>query len=157
MHPTKNSLSAATREKVAGILNQVLANLTDLYSQTKQAHWNVRGPRFIMLHELFDKLADTVEDEIDPVAERITALGGVAKGTIRLAAANSKLPEFPADLKDENAYVTGLVERYSQTANDVRKSIDEIDGLGDTGSADLITGTVRELDQALWFLESHLQ
>ncbi len=155
MHPTKNSLPVATREQSAGILNQVLANLTDLYSQTKHAHWNVRGPRFWMLHKLFDQLAETVEDDIDPVAERITALGGVAKGTIRLAAANSKLPEFPSDLKDETAYVTGLIERYAVTANHIRVAIDTLDELNDKASADLITGMLEELDQALWFLEAH--
>lgn len=155
MHSTKISLPAATREKVAGILNQVLADLSDLYSQTKQAHWNVRGPKFWMFHKLFDELAGKVEEAVDPLAERITALGGIAKGTVRMAAANSKLPEFPLEQQNEASFLNALIERYAIAANDVRKAIDQADELGDKGSSDLLTGIVRDLDQALWFLEAH--
>ena len=141
MHPTKNSLSAATREKAAGILNQVLANQTDLYSQTKHAHWNVRGPRFWMLHKLFDH---TRRDGRRARSTRWPSgsppSAASAKGTIRLAAANSKLPEFPADLKDENAYLTGLIERVrGDGQSHPQASIDELDELDDKASADLIT------------------
>ena len=55
MFITKNSLPAETRAQVAAILNQSLADLSDLYSQTKQAHWNVRGRLFYSLHKLFDE------------------------------------------------------------------------------------------------------
>jgi starvation-inducible DNA-binding protein len=155
MHTTKNSLAAPTREKVTAILNQLLADLSDLYSQTKQAHWNVRGKHFISLHKLFDELADVVEDQIDPLAERVTALGGTANGTVRQAAKASSLPEFPTDLKDDMAFVAALVERFGYTANAVRKGIDDTTGLGDAVSADLLTGMTAELDKALWFLEAH--
>lgn len=154
MHSTKNSVKEKTRKKVVAILNQTLADLTDLYSQTKQAHWNVRGPRFYSLHKLFDDLAGAVEVEIDPLAERITALGGVAAGTVRMAAANSALKEFPTG-NDEAGYVAALVDRYAQCGAGVREGIDETAALGDADSADLLTGLSRELDKSLWFLEAH--
>lgn len=155
MHDTKNSLPPATRQKVETILNQLLADLSDLYSQTKQAHWNVRGKWFIMLHKLFDDLAEEVLELIDPLAERITALGGTAQGTARQAAKNSALPEFPTEQKDDHSFVAALVERFATTANAARKAIDQAEDLGDRVTADLLNGVTEELDKGLWFLEAH--
>lgn len=155
MHPTKNSLSKETRATVAAILNQSLADLADLYSQTKQAHWNVRGHHFYTLHKLFDDLAATVEPHIDEIAERITALGGIAKGTVRLAAENSRLPEFPIEKSSDMLFVATLIDRYALCANETRKVIDKTDELGDADSADLLTAVSRDLDKSLWMLEAH--
>lgn len=152
---TKNSLKPEARETVVKILNQSLADLSDLYSQTKQAHWNIRGPLFISLHKLFDDLAETVEKHIDPVAERVTSLGGTALGTVRQAAANSALEEFPTENRAETAYLSALIDRFSQCANDVRAAIDGTGDAGDALSSDLLTQIGRDLDQALWFLEAH--
>jgi starvation-inducible DNA-binding protein len=154
MFPTKNSLAPKTRAQVAAILNQSLADLSDLYSQTKQAHWNVRGPLFYSLHKLFDHLAGTVEEHLDPVAERVNALGGTAQGTVRQIAAASRLPEFPQEQKDDLAFVTALRERFALAANGTRQAVDQTAQLGDADSADLLTGISRDLDQALWMLEA---
>jgi Ferritin-like domain len=89
---TRNDLGVEVREKATALLNQHLADATDLYSQTKQAHWNVKGMQFSQLHELFDTLADSVEEFVDLIAERVTSLGGVACGAVRLSAAASRLP-----------------------------------------------------------------
>ena len=155
MFNTKNNLPAATRKKISAILNQTLADLSDLYSQTKQAHWNVRGPSFYSLHKLFDDLAASVEAHLDDTAERITALGALAQGTVRQAAAASALPDFPDAQSSELAYVTALVERFAAAATSVRKAIDKTDALGDADTADLLTGVSRDLDKALWMLEAH--
>jgi starvation-inducible DNA-binding protein len=155
MFNTKNNLPAATRKKVSAILNQGLADLSDLYSQTKQAHWNVRGPSFYTQHKLFDDLAASVEAHIDDTAERITALGGLAQGTVRQSAAASALPEFPDAQPGEFSYVAALVERFAAAAKSVRKAIDTTDALGDADSADLLTAVSRDLDKALWMLEAH--
>jgi starvation-inducible DNA-binding protein len=155
MFNTKINLPAAARKKVAAILNQSLADMSDLYSQTKQAHWNVRGASFYALHKVFDDLAASVESHIDDTAERITALGGLAKGTVRMAAAASTLPEFPDEQPGEFSYVAALVERFATVANSVRKAIDATAALGDADTADLLTGVSRDLDKALWMLEAH--
>lgn len=155
MNPTKNSLSLKARAKVVTLLNQSLADLSDLQSQTKQAHWNVRGPHFYSLHKLFDDLAAAVGDPIDDIAERVTALGGTALGTVRQAASTSSLPEFPDKLKDDLAYVAALRDRFAKAANDTREAIDKADDLGDADTADLFTGVSRMLDKSLWMLEAH--
>ena len=157
MYATRISIPADKRTPLVALLNQQLANLTDLYSQTKFAHWNVKGMHFIALHKLFDELAEKVEDAGDEVAERATALGGVAHGTTRMAATSSQLAEFDAG-SFEGADVVGTVaDRFAAVGASVRKAIDAADELDDTATADLLTGVVEMLDQSLCFLESHVQ
>ncbi len=155
MHPTKNSLPLEIRGQVAIILNQTLADLGDLYSQTKQAHWNVRGRLFYPLHKLFDYLADSLPGHMDDIAERVTALGGAARGTVRQAAARSQLLEFPDGLQEDLDYLFALRDRFALAANNVRHAIEESARLGDAGTVDLFTAISRELDKALWMLEAH--
>ena len=154
---TRIDLSIEVREKVISLLNQHLADAIDLYSQTKQAHWNVKGPQFFQLHELFDKLAEEAEDQVDMLAERATSLGGVARGTARLAAATSRLPEYPADATTCRQHLEALAARYAALGTTCRAAIDASGELGDAGTADLFTEVSRALDKALWFLESHIQ
>ncbi len=150
-------LPAETRREMIALLNQELADTSDLYSQTKQAHWNVKGTHFYPLHLLFDQLAEKRQGESDEIAERATALGGYATGTVRMAAATSQLPEIPTDIDAGIDFVQALVERYASHANSVRKAIDEADKAGDMDTADLFTQISRELDKDLWFLQAHLQ
>lgn len=154
---TRIDLSIEVREKIIILLNQHLADAIDLYSQTKQAHWNVKGPQFFQLHELFDKLAEEVEDQVDTLAERATSLGGIARGTARLAAAASRLPEYPAESTTGRQHLEALAVRFAALAITTRAAIDTASTLGDAGTADLFTEVSRALDKALWFLESHIQ
>src|SRR5262249_23098958 len=96
MFATKNDLSEGVRVKVIQLLNERLADCIDLQTQTKQAHWNVKGPNFIALHELFDQINGAVEEYVDELAERAVQLGGVAEGTARIVARRSSLAEYPA-------------------------------------------------------------
>src|SRR5438874_121699 len=139
MFKTKNGLSEATRVKAIELLNGRLADCIDLRTQTKHAHWNVKGPNFIALHKLFDELADQLNEFVDEIAERATALGGVAAGTARTVAANTRLPEFPADASDWKAVVTALADRYARLARSTREAIGEADELGDQDTVDLFT------------------
>jgi len=156
-YATRIDLPADTRGKAIALLNQQLADTFDLFSQIKQAHWNVKGMHFIALHELFDKLAEETEDYVDDIAERATALGGVAIGTARAAGKVSRLAEFPLDGVHGKAAVEALVERYAVLAASTRKAIETAAGLGDADTSDLFTGVSRGLDKSLWFLEAHLQ
>src|SRR5262245_64835981 len=108
MFKTKNDLSEATRIQAIALLNARLADCTDLETQTKQAHWNVKGPNFIALHELFDKINDAVEDYVDEIAERAVQLGGVAEGTARMVAKRTSLAEYPAKAVDGRSHVEAL-------------------------------------------------
>jgi starvation-inducible DNA-binding protein len=157
LQTTRIDLSAEVREQMVTSLNQSLANAADLFSQTKQAHWNVKGMEFIQLHELFDKLAAEVLEYTDSIAERITALGGVAQGTIRMAAEMTQLPEFAAGLGEGKAFTKLLADRWGQFGNDARAGIDAAAEAGDQATADLYTNIARDVDKWLWFLEAHLR
>jgi starvation-inducible DNA-binding protein len=146
-----------TREAVVHSLNQALADTTDLQTQTKHAHWNVKGMQFQQLHELFDEQAELLADHADTIAERLTALGGTAHGTARQAAANSQLEEFPADATVGPACVAALADRYAAHAANVREWIDATAAVGDADTSDMFTELSREIDKQLWFLEAHLQ
>ena len=150
-------IPAADREKLVKILNQNLANSFDLLSQVKQAHWNVKGMDFWQLHKLFDEIAEEVEEWVDMIAERLTALGGYATGTVRMAAAASELPEFPTTITTGEEYVRAVTERVGQFSNVAREAIDQTDKLGDANTADLFTEVSRCADKYLYFLQSHLQ
>jgi starvation-inducible DNA-binding protein len=155
--PTRHDLPADARQRLVALLNQQLADTTDLRTQTKHAHWNVKGPNFIALHKLFDELAEQLAEFGDEIAERATALGGVATGTARVVAANSRVPEFPPDAFDWKAVVTALADRYANLAKSTREAIDQSDELDDKDTADLFTEVSRGLDKSLWLLEAHLQ
>src|ERR1700760_4432797 len=86
MYETENDIPKNTRASLNELINQRLADALDLQAQMKQAHWNVKGPHFIGLHELFDKIAEDVEGYVDLIAERAVQLGGIAEGTVRVAA-----------------------------------------------------------------------
>jgi starvation-inducible DNA-binding protein len=154
--PTRIDIKSKLRESMTALLNQQLADTLDLYTQVKQAHWNVKGPNFIALHELFDKLAEDLEGPVDDIAERVTALGGVARGTARIAAQVSRLAEFPHDRCEGLKAVALLADRYAALGASTRAAIDTAGKEGDADTADLFTGVSRGLDKALWFLEAHL-
>lgn len=145
------------RVKLIGLLNERLADTLVLFAQTKQAHWNVKGNDFYQLHLLFDSLAEIVEEHVDEIAERVTALGGVAQGTVHMAATCSTLPELETPSYEGMAFVEALSERYAQHAKQVREAIDLADEMGDKVTSDLLTEIGGQVEKALYFLESHVQ
>jgi starvation-inducible DNA-binding protein len=157
MFRTKNDLPEATRIKAIELLNARLADCKDLQTQVKQAHWNVKGPHFIGLHLLFDKINDDVEDYVDQLAERAVQLGGVAEGTARVVAKRSSLPEYPASAVDGRSHVEALSSALAAFGKAARKAIGEANDLGDLDTADLFTEVSRGIDKWLWFVEAHLQ
>jgi starvation-inducible DNA-binding protein len=157
MHKTRIDISEDTRQMTIKLLNEQLADIFDLYSQAKQAHWNVKGSDFFQLHELFDELADELRGYADMIAERATALGGDAMGTVRMAAANSRLEEYKPDIHDSMEIVAMLADRYASLAETTREAIDTAENMGDMSTSDLFTEISRGLDMRLWFLEAHLQ
>lgn len=156
MYDTRNDLSVKVRTKAVETLNARLADAIDLGLRVKHAHWNVKGPYFISLHELFDKIAQNVEDHVDTVAERITALGGTAYGTLAAVGTGTSLAPYPAELTEGLAHVAALAEALADFGKKVREAIDETDELGDADTADLFTQVSRDVDKYLWLLEAHL-
>jgi starvation-inducible DNA-binding protein len=157
MLKTHNDLAADTREEMITILNQELADLSDLYSQTKQAHWNVKGEQFIALHKLFDEFAEALAGYVDEIAERAVQLGGIAMGTNRMSAANTRLEEYPTEPMDSKGHVEALIKRYAMVAASTRAAIDTAEEFDDMDTVDLFREVSRGMDKWLWFLETHVQ
>lgn len=149
-------LDAAAKKAICAALRKTLVDAIDLHTQTKVAHWNVKGPHFAAIHPLFDTYATTLAGFIDEIAERILVLGELAVGTARHVAANSRLDDYPQDTTrdlDHVALLLARIETFLVGANDALKVADEHD---DQGSADLMTGVVREFDKNAWFLRATL-
>ncbi len=155
--PTQVNLPEDARAKLIDLLNQNLADTFDLMSQTKQAHWNVKGKDFYQLHLLFDEIAAELAEFVDEIAERATSLGGYATGTVRMSAGSTRLPEYPTEATAGMEHVAALTERFGIYANAIREAIDEADELEDKSTADLFTEISRTVDKRLWFLEAHIQ
>ncbi len=156
-HATKNDVSANAKEVAIGLLNARIADAIDLALLTKQAHWNIKGPQFIAVHEMLDGFRDEVDAHVDTMAERITQLGGTALGTLQAAAGGTKLDPYPTDIYAIRDHLAALIERYGAVANAVRRNIDEAAEAGDANTADIFTAVSRGLDKNLWFLEAHVQ
>ncbi|HLU39557.1 MAG TPA: DNA starvation/stationary phase protection protein Dps [Planctomycetota bacterium] len=157
MHPTKNDLPERTRTGVVDLLAPHVASAIDLMLQAKHAHWNVKGPNFIALHELFDKVAATAQKHADGLAERIAQLGGRPSGLVKQVAAHSKLPSMREDLVLGRDHVEAVASALAAFGAGVRRDIDKATELGDADTADLLTEVSRETDENLWFVEAHNQ
>jgi starvation-inducible DNA-binding protein len=157
LYETENDLPKADREELISLINQRLADVIDLKTQIKQAHWNVKGPNFIGLHELFDDIAEDVEKYVDMIAERAVQLGGIALGTARVAAGRSVLGEYPLDIADGSEHVEAVARALSTFGREARMTIDESDALDDAVTADMFTEISRGIDKWLWFVEAHTQ
>lgn len=157
MHKTRNDLKSNTRKVSIELLNARLADAVDLALLTKQAHWNIKGPQFIAIHEMLDTFRAALDGHVDTLAERAVQLGGAAEGTAQVVAQKSTLKAYPTDIFTTKDHLAALIERYGDAANAVRKAVDEADEAGDADTADIFTAYSRELDKSLWFLEAHVQ
>lgn len=157
MHPTRNDMPEKTRVSMIALLNARLADGIDLYLQTKQAHWNVKGPSFIALHELFDQIAELVEGGIDEMAERAVALGGSANGTIQTVSRESTLAAYPVSIAKGTDHVDAMASALAAYGKVIRAAIQTAGDAGDADTADLFTGISRAIDKNLWFVEAHSQ
>jgi starvation-inducible DNA-binding protein len=157
MHRTQMDIPEEKRRELIRILNSRLADAIDLGLQSKQAHWNVKGPSFIALHELFDEVASVADEQSDEIAERVAALGGVAEGTLAAVTPRTQLPSYDLSLTSGKSHVAALSAALATFGRAVRADIELAEDLGDAGTADLFTGISRAVDKQLWFVEAHLQ
>ena len=153
---TRNTLDSNAKTASIALLNARLADTIDMALAAKQAHWNVRGPQFIAVHEMLDKLRVVLDAHVDTMAERITALGGVALGTAQTTVKATKLKPYPINIHAVPDHLGALAERMAQLGGAVRTNIDEADEAGDAATADILTNASRDLDKWLWFIEAHL-
>jgi starvation-inducible DNA-binding protein len=156
MPKTRNDLPDNTRKAMIALLNARLVDTIDLRLAVKQAHWNVKGPNFIALHELFDQIQGRVDTFADDIAERSVALAGVVAGTSQAVAKGTNLDAYPTDVIDEKAHLQALADRLGAYGKLAREAINAADEAGDKDTADLFTGVSRQIDKDLWFIEAHL-
>ena len=157
LYPTKNDLPEPARREVIGLLNASLADSIHLVLQAKQAHWNVKGPHFFALHQLFDKVYEEATEWVDLLAERAVQLGGAAEGTLQLVSQRTRLPGESVDRAAGRDHVESLSEALAAFGKPVRQAIDTSGRAGDLDTADLFTEISRGVDKMLWFVEAHLQ
>src|SRR6266849_4855846 len=157
VYKTENDIPQELRLKLNVLTNQSLADAVDLQMQIKQAHWNVKGPHFIGLHELFDQIDEAVESYVDLIAERIVQLGGIAEGTVRVAAGRSRLEEYPLVIAHGRAHVEAVSKALSTFGREARATINQANELDDADTADIFTEISRGIDKWLWFVEAHTQ
>ena len=157
MYATKIDVPEKVRTQVAEMLQACLALSIDLMMQAKQAQGNVKGPAFIALHELFDKISENIEEYVDLIAERIVQFGGIAEGTIGSAAKRSKLPEYPLAIASGREHVAALSHALAFYGETIRNVISQADELQDADTADILTEISRGADKWLWFVEANHQ
>lgn len=157
LRKTRNDLPSNSKTAVVAMLNARLADAIDLALATKQAHWNLRGPQFVAVHEMLDGFRAELDTHVDAIAERVVQLGGVALGSTQAVAGATSLAAYPLDLVKVEDHLTELADRYGKTANSARAGIETADEAGDADSADILTAYSRALDKYLWFIEAHLQ
>jgi starvation-inducible DNA-binding protein len=154
---TRIDLEEDLRRQMIDVCNAQLADTFDMFSLMKQAHWNVKGPQFFSLHELFDEIATGLLGHVDTIAERATALGGLAMGTVRMAAQATRLDSYPADVVDSMDTVEVVADRMAQLAASTRAAADQAEEVQDMDTNDLFIEVSRDVDKWLWFLEAHVQ
>jgi len=155
LNPTKHGLDAETRQSSVELLNARLADVIDLELQAKQAHWNVKGPNFIGLHELLDDLAAAAVKYKDEIAERAVMLGGVAVGTAQAVVERTTLPPYPVEAQDWKSHVDCVSSALARFGTALRQAIEDADELEDTVTADMLTQIAHDIDKYLWFVEAH--
>jgi starvation-inducible DNA-binding protein len=150
-------LSEHVRKHASALLQARLSDALDLEAQAKQAHWNVKGPHFLQLHQLFDAAHDAAEEFVDLLAERITTLGHVADGRVATTSAATTLYGYPLEAAGGEAHLKALSASIAAFGKAAREAIDQASTIGDADTADLFTQISRETDKQLWLLEAHLQ
>lgn len=157
MYLTEKDTSQDRRAEMYELMNRRLASAVDLHLQLKQVHWNVKGPSFIGLPELFGKVVRSVESYVDMIAARIVQLGGLAEGTLRVTAKRSELDEYPLGIADGRAHVEAVVLALATFGRDARHTITDAVKLGDPVTAGLFNEISRGIEQWLSYIGAHTQ
>lgn len=155
MRTTQNTLPADTRHVSIEAMNSIVAHMIDVALAAKHAHWNVRGPGFLSYHQLFDRTFNELMTQIDAVGERVTALGGIAQGTVQTVVGATPLAPYPVLSIAEQEHATELSMRLGQLGTTVRAAAIDAGRRDDIVTADVLTDASAAVDSLLWLIESH--
>jgi starvation-inducible DNA-binding protein len=150
-------ISDKDRRKIARGLSALLADTYTLYLTTHNFHWNVTGPMFNTLHEMFMTQYTELWNAVDPIAERIRSLGHVAPGSYADFGRLSSLPDAPADPPRALDMVRILMEGNEGVARTARKLLPICDAAHDEPTTDLLTQRLAVHEQTAWMLRSLLE
>lgn len=145
-------LADNTRASMAELLNERLADTVALTLAVKQAHWNLKGPGFIGVHELLDEVADRLRESADTMAERCQVIGGTARGTVEVVGTAARMEPYPTDVVQVEDHVRALTARFADVGGRLREAIDAAGEAGDEDTADLFTEVSRQVDKDGWFI-----
>ena len=154
--PTRNRLHKTVRATSVNLLQSALTSALDLALQTKQSHWNVKGPGFIAIHKMLDDINDDLHEAADTIAERLVALGGFAEGRAAHIQSTTPLSHYLGGGTDSSEILGALANGYSEFGDLLVAQIDETDKIGDPTTADVLTEASRMIDKSLWLIEAHL-
>ena len=157
MSRKNNALSEEQQAKLIEMLNRRLADAINLQLQSRQAYWNVKGPQFMALRELFDQVAEGVEEYANLIAERIVQLGGKAEGTAQTVAGRSSLDGYRLASADGNSHIDALSTTLTDFGRHTRYASAQATELKDADTADIFTEIARGIDKWLWLVETSQQ
>ena len=144
------------REAVAGQLSRLLADTYSLYLKTHSFHWNVTGPHFNSLHAMFQEQYNALWVAADEIAERIRTLDVYAPGSYSQFGKLTSIRE-EGGVPEWKDMVAQLVEGHELAAATARATLKTADGAGDEGTADLVTGRLKDHEKLAWMLRSLLR
>lgn len=151
-------LTEEQRQGVINLLNQDLADAYVLLVKTKKYHWDVVGPQFRTLHELWEEHYEKLTINIDALAERTRALGGFPVGTMEGFLNIATLKEHAGEIPTATEMVAQLVEDHEQVVRNLREHVDQCsEGFHDQGTADFLTGLMEEHEEIAWMLRSFIE
>ncbi|MBD1910107.1 MULTISPECIES: Dps family protein [unclassified Leptolyngbya] len=158
MRPLDIGLTEEQRRGVVNLLNQNLANAYLLLIKTKKYHWDVVGPQFRSLHELWEEHYQALTESIDSIAERVRMLGGYPLGTAQGFLSAASIQEHEGEVPSASGMVQNLVEDHELIIRTMRENIDQCsDEFHDEGTADFLTGLMEQHEEMAWMLRSFIE
>lgn len=158
MRPINIGLTEEQRQGVIDLLNRDLSDAYLLLIKTKKYHWDVVGPQFRSLHQLWEEHYTALTETIDAIAERVRALGGYPVGTAEGFLKYASLKEQAGTLPTAYQMVDNLVNDHEQVIRNLRQHVDQCDEqFGDQGTADFLTGLMEGHEQMAWMLRSFIE
>ncbi|MEH2071226.1 MAG: Dps family protein [Nostoc sp.] len=158
MRPINIGLTQEQRQGVINLLNQDLADAYLLLVKTKKYHWDVVGPQFRSLHQLWEEHYQKLTLNIDALAERVRALGGYPVGTMEGFLKIASLKEHAGDVPTATGMVSNLVEDHEQVIRNFRDHVDRTaEEFHDQGTSDFLTGLMEQHEEIAWMLRSFIE
>jgi len=148
-------IATEDRKRIAAGLSKLLADSYSLYLKTHNYHWNVEGPQFNTLHQMFEGHYTELATAVDEIAERIRALGVKAPGSYSAYGSLTSIEEATGEESAEEM-IRQLVIGQETVARTAREAIAAADAASDEPTADLLTQRMQTHEKNAWMLRSML-